>query len=397
MQNEETPTSSAPLVYAVPVPPASAVKTPAPPNDKTVDKQQYEANNIDLSTIKPPTEIHTNKRKRGKNGISRLRLMTLAAILTLLLSLGTWLWMQAPDILVNLAANGRTTGVKIMLSLPGTNPNHVAANGLTPLTAAVQAGRQDMVWLLLSDVRTDVNQADSRGYPPLYKAAEQGYADIVRQLLAVPGIQYLKAAANGYTPAQIARQKGYINIAEQLETDKERALAELKKLGISEHELNQALCAAAAQGELSLLRTLLTAGADANTYAHIGRTPLILAVEGNHVACVKHLLATTGIDPNRGNENGVPPIWAAALCGHADSLRLLLATPGIDVNKADPDGQTALYWAAFNGRAECVRLLLAAPGIQVNKADRNGVTPLCRARQGGHAACVKLLLAAGAR
>lgn len=377
------------------------------PTASVVVKHGYKTDEIDLSTMaEPPTTQKGRKNNTadwprntgsGRRGMSFLGATLRVAVIALLVSVGGWLWVLSSDILVPMAANGHTIGVKIALSLPGIDPNRAGADGDTPLTAAARSGRADMVWLLLADPRTDVNQADSRGRTPLYIAAENGHDDIVRQLMTAPGIDRCKAAQNELTPARIARQRGHHSIANLLSSDKELALDELRKLGISPHELAPALCRAAAQGELTLLRTILVAGADVNTFGSNGRSPLILAVEGNHVACVQELLSTPGIDPNRGNEEGVSPIWAAALCGHADSLRLLLAAPGINVNWADADGQTALYWAAFNGRTECVRLLLAAPGIEVNKADRNGITPLCRALQGGHTACAKLLRDAGAR
>ncbi len=316
----------------------------------------------------------------------------------LLVTLGGLLWLMSGDIMVKLAEQGMSTAAKIILFVPGTNPNLRAQDGRTPLIMAIEQGDREMVMVLLADSRTDVNLPDAQGRTPLFIAAERGELELTRQLLAVPGINRYKADARGLTPLNVAEQNGHKAVATLLMPDRTLARQELLKFNIDESQYQQALCQAAGQGELSLVRLLIQAGANVNTGGTDGKTPLFRAVEKNRTACVQLLLATPGIDPNRGNtNNGVSPLWAAALSGYAEVVRLLIAAPGIDVNRADCDGETPLYWAAFNGRTECVRLLLSAPAIQVNLPDSKGVTPLRRAVQGGHAECAALLRAAGGR
>ncbi len=315
-----------------------------------------------------------------------------------MVTLGGLLWFMSGDIMVKLAERGMTDATKMILLIPGADPNHRAQDGRTPLIMAMEQGNRDMVMVLLADSRTDVNLSDGQGRTPLFVAAERGDAELTRQLLAVPGVNRYNVDSRGLTPLNVAERNGHTAVAAQLMPDRTMARQELLQLNIDESQYQQALCQAAGQGEIALVRLLIQAGANVNTGGNEGKTPLFRAVEKNRTACVKLLLSTPGIDPNRGNtNNGVTPLWVASLSGYAEVVRLLIAAPGIDVNRADCDGETPLYWAAFNGRTECVRLLLSVPSIQVNLGDSKGVTPLRRAVLGGHADCAALIRAAGGR
>lgn len=103
-------------------------------------------------------------------------------------------------------------------------------------------------------------------------------------------------------------------------------------------ELAQATFAGNQEESLAMVKTLLLAGADANS-RHDGFTAL-------HWASYK---------------------------GNKDSVQLLLAQPGLKLDETDPDGRTALMAAAEQGHAEIVAMLLKA-GANVSVTDDGGET-----------------------
>ena len=90
----------------------------------------------------------------------------------------------------------------------------------------------------------------------------------------------------------------------------------------SQSYLNQDLLKIAKKGQDALVRTLLTAGADINARDENGRTALMLAALGSHLATVTSLLDA-----------------------------------GADVEAKDDDGKTAQDLASARGQNEIVQLL----------------------------------------
>jgi ankyrin repeat protein len=136
-------------------------------------------------------------------------------------------------------------------------------------------------------------------------------------------------------------------------------------------------------------------------------SPLLMAVQQNHLDCVKILLEAKA-DPNLATVLGNSPLVQAAVfkdpsilkilishggnvhaCTSAGSSLLSLAVRvqsvatvevlmeyGCDVNLADQNHATPLLLAVQDGNIDIVRLLLKAPGILVNKSLPGGVSPL---------------------
>ncbi|XP_049797270.1 ankyrin-3-like isoform X2 [Schistocerca nitens] len=129
---------------------------------------------------------------------------------------------------------------------------------------------------------------------------------------------------------------------------------------LSGKEKGKMLVAAAEEGSVSKVRTLLAAGAD------------VEAMDENH-------------------QNALH--WAAGL-GHVEVVRLLLEE-GADVNARDRWRNTPLHQAAWNDDATVVRLL-AASFADCNARDDTGNTPLHDAARRGQADAATALLEAGA-
>lgn len=192
------------------------------------------------------------------------------------------------------------------------------------------------------------------------------------------------------------------------------------------------LLAASEAGRSAEVSRLIAKGVDLEARDSQGRTPLLLAVAGNHVAVAKALLAA-GASPNTQAANRDTPWLLAGASGrseivaamiplkpdltirnryggnalipaceraHVETIKLLL-TSGIDVDHVNDLGWTCLLEIVILGdggarHQDAAKLVLAA-GANPSLADRNGVTPLAHARQRGQGKVAALIEQAGGR
>ena len=149
---------------------------------------------------------------------------------------------------------------------------------------------------------------------------------------------------------------------------------------------------------LTMIDILLIARANPNIQQFgDGKTPLMTAVQNNHLEIVEALLKA-GADPNLPNAiNGKTPLIVAAQNGHFNIVSELLKQKKIKINAQDAKNRTALMAAVQNNHLYIVKILLkigkADPNIQNKK---NGKTPLMIAAQNNHPEIVKALLEAEA-
>jgi ankyrin repeat protein len=195
---------------------------------------------------------------------------------------------------------------------------------------------------------------------------------------------------------------------------------------------DQALIALAAKGDQAGVERLIAQGASVMARDTRGRTALLAATHGNHVAVARALIAAgadvnakddiedspylyagaegrneiltltlaAGADLKSTNRYGGTALIPAAHHGHPETVKILLAT-AIDKDHINRLGWTALLEAVILGdggpvHTEIVRLLVEA-GANTNLADRDGVTPLRHARQRGFTEMVRVLEARGGR
>ncbi|WP_258725853.1 ankyrin repeat domain-containing protein [Cellulomonas sp. NS3] len=146
---------------------------------------------------------------------------------------------------------------------------------------------------------------------------------------------------------------------------------------------------AAATGDVELVRSLLSQGADVAETDEEGWSALHAAASRRHPEVVEVLLAA-GADPQAATLDGFTVLLNAAGPGDARSVAALL-NAGANVRaQSHRLGWTPLSRAADNGNLPVLELLLAAG------ADPHEDEPLVAAAEAGSLACVRALLAAGA-
>ena len=164
-------------------------------------------------------------------------------------------------------------------------------------------------------------------------------------------------------------------------------------------KVNEQLISAAEQGDTAMVLKQLSNGADINERDSRGRTPVMAATHGNHVATVKALIQA-GADINlRDNMMDNPFLYAGAE-GLLDILKLTIAA-GADPKLTNRFGGTALIPAAQRGHVEVVREILMHTKVDINHINKVGWTALLEAivrTDGGlkHQQIVQLLVDYGA-
>ena len=116
------------------------------------------------------------------------------------------------------------------------------------------------------------------------------------------------------------------------------------------------LIIAAEKGYDEEILKLLKKGADINTTTSDGVTPLMYAVQNDHLNVAKILLLN-GADPNI-KPYKRPPALIVAVSNISFDISELLIRKGADINIQDNNGRTALMHASANGSIQIVDLLL---------------------------------------
>jgi len=146
---------------------------------------------------------------------------------------------------------------------------------------------------------------------------------------------------------------------------------------------------AALEGQINLVRKLLTEGLDAKTLDEDGRTPLMYAAFNGNDEIIK-LLIGKGALINTCDTNGRTALMMASSGPYPATVKTLLDHQA-DPNLIDKEEHfTALMYAAAEGQLDVVRILLAYNADPALK-DVDGDDALTFARNNGHTAIASLL------
>ncbi|NXS37944.1 RN5A ribonuclease, partial [Pomatostomus ruficeps] len=163
--------------------------------------------------------------------------------------------------------------------------------------------------------------------------------------------------------------------------------------------LNSKLNAALKNRDKEAVLELLEQGADVNSQADSGWTPLQTAVQTGEEDLVR-LLLDWGASLHARKNNGGTAFTEAGIAGNVDILKLLLER-GSNINDQDINGFTAFMEAAWYGKEEALRFLYSR-GAEVNlrrvtseekaKLHKGGATALMDACRERHFLTVKILV-----
>ena len=241
-------------------------------------------------------------------------------------------------------------------------------HGRMPLHYAAQHGRDAIVDHLARLPNASVFVQDNAGYTPLHYAAEQGHEGAVRYLLPrlVNPEQLMLRRGGGVKWAMLRRNWPVI--------------------------FSAASSLSGLPGYLEKLASTIS-------------SPLILAVENNHLGTVKMLLDNPNINPNQRDGSGRTALIVAAELGYLDAVKKLLDSNRVNVNAAVPKqeigvlsiwvGGNALHGAIRNKHQEIALLLAALPNIDPNQKDVNGTDALHAAIEAGQADVAHKLITSG--
>ncbi|KAM5295485.1 2-5A-dependent ribonuclease isoform 2-T4 [Glossophaga mutica] len=246
----------------------------------------------------------------------------------------------------------------------GADPCLRKRNGATPFILAGIVGHVGLLELLLSK-GAQVNERDHHGFTAFMEAAWYGKVEALRFLYE-----------NG----------AEVNLGRETMEDQKK----LKKGGAT------ALMDAAKRGHEEILSILLEEmGADVNACDNMGRNALIHALANlkkSDVAMnVTRILLAHGADVNVRGEKGKTPLILAVENDHLNVVEMLLEQEHIDINDTDREGKTALLWAVELQQKEIAKLL-CSKGARTDCGDLIRLARLCYDN-----ALEKLLLDHGAR
>lgn len=273
--------------------------------------------------------------------------------------------------------------------------------GMTPLHIAASVGNAEMTQLLL-DHKADLNATDAKRYTPFNLAFNAGHKDVVAILWKAGGGQSGANAPAVSSPAPTPPRTGGGTI---FEAARDGDLERLRSLFSSDPKLISAkddkgrapIFHAVIGKQKAALEFLMAQGADANSTAANGMTPLHIAAYHGFTEGGKILLDKRANPNARGGQYGTTPLHAAANGGHPEFIALLIAR-GADPNARDNQGNTPLIYIVGGDteRADVVEALLKGKA-NPNAPTGQNVTLVQIAQQKGYQRTIQLLRQYGGR
>jgi ankyrin repeat protein len=240
------------------------------------------------------------------------------------------------DDFVRSAENGDTKAVQLFIDA-GFDCNAQSSTGLTALMAASKNGRLEVVKKLL-DQKVKIDAQGKGGVTALMLAADSNQLEVVNLLLkknADPNVEDQR----GWTALMNAVYQGNSNCVEALAAR-------------SREEVNRGLLVAALMGRKETAKVLLEHGAEVDSRADDGRTPLMLAANKGDQDLVS-LLLQAGADPTLIDKSGATAGSLAAAKGYKElAARLQQTLPpsvaGGPPQKSLPNGNSAVPSGAMS-------------------------------------------------
>ena len=284
------------------------------------------------------------------------------------------------DALIYAVIHNKADVVRILLK-SGADIDRTYDDGKTALIAAVAEGNEGIARQLIAR-GAEIDAADRNGVTALMVASIKGQAEMVDAFIKAGADVHIKDK-NGETALDKAVAANRLPIVKRLADAAGRTGRE------------QALFAAAGNGNMEIVKLLLTRGVDVNSAGPGGETLLMRAAAADD-DMVKYLVGKHADVNSRDYEGNTALIKAAgSFYSTADVTVRYLLENSADPNAANKDGETALILAAKRGRTVMAETLLAK-GAAVFPKDKAGKTALVYAMEGGYNDIAARLTKAGA-
>jgi ankyrin repeat protein len=215
--------------------------------------------------------------------------------------------------------NGFCTALTLLRSNPWLQ-NAFRSDGHTALTAAIKAGRLDVVEILLKQCQgLNVDLAGEGLGTALNVAASQHDMNMLLTLLRHPGVDPNKPVDNiCNTVLHLAAARGEANTVQALMS----ALPVIDVNAVTKW-MHTPLHKAARCGDVDTLRVLATRVEDINQRDENGQSALHFAASAGDIESVEFLLQLSEIKPMVCSNTGEYPSDIAEKFGHADVARIL--------------------------------------------------------------------------
>jgi ankyrin repeat protein len=300
------------------------------------------------------------------------------------------------------------------LLMAGANP-HCGNTTITALGLAAERGEVEIIQLLLAR-RVDVNTpVGADGWTALLSAIENGHRAVVRVLVTAGA--NVNVWSRGETPILLAAKceereiyhylYPLVNTAIRLcaDRDGEQLLQASQKRRIRQQNRPiEKFIEMATIGNQEEVKRAIEIGIEIDALGAKGHNALMVAAYYGHRSIVK-LLLSAGADPSLlsdddGLGSGMTALMLAAgsfFASNRQQVVKLLITGSADPNQRGVGGKTAIFYAALagSGYADCVEILIAA-GANLDLRDDRGYTVLTAVAAAENYPMLNLLMQAGA-
>jgi len=263
--------------------------------------------------------------------------------------------------------------------------------GKTPFFYAVRSNRVETVKFLI-EKGANINVQDSGGMTPLHVAVNGNSSNIIGILIKAGAKLELKNNASN-TPLALAEKLGGRPKVERL---LKKAILDAARKTRAQIDINASstkqLHFAVESGDIETVKDWIGRGADVNTKARLGGTPLHIAADKGYPEIVA-VLIEAGADVNAKDDDGETPLHRAVL-KDSKSMSLLIKA-GANVDARENESDSPLHYAAQVNAIANIAALIDA-GATIDFVGDYGWTPIFNAIRWKNLEAVKLLLERGA-
>ncbi|XP_067653648.1 serine/threonine-protein phosphatase 6 regulatory ankyrin repeat subunit B-like isoform X2 [Haliotis asinina] len=270
--------------------------------------------------------------------------------------------------------SGQKDRIKYLMSKNGdTTVSQVVKNSL--LHVASEYGTASVVKYLLNKLKCDIYSREAEGWTPVTRAVLAGKKDVLNFFLKHKDL-----------PTFIIKRALHL----ACEWGKLSLLETLKDINSPDKHGQTPIMCAVSSGQKEIFDHLVSRKADMKLRDNDNNSLLHLACQPDDTSILQTLLQR--IDINTPGLHGWTPVMRAAVNGRSDMYDLLVKG-NVDLKLTDDYGNSLLHLACHGGNVAIVNTLL--PHFDINSRGGNGWTPVMFAAVNGHEIVFNLLVSKG--